>query len=169
MYSSTHSLTSALDRGEWLASRPDRFTPRERAPCTHWIGGWVGPRAVLDAVVKRKIPSPRWESNRRIPIVQPVVQLYTDWAITVLLDGGVWSNSCPRPRGKETTIPLYGRLGGPQDRFGRGDEEKNPCLCLESNAGRPAPSIVTKCNSGYNAATHELFGPHDFMNTFIGK
>jgi hypothetical protein len=26
-------------------------TPRERAPGNHWIGGWVGPRAVLDAVV----------------------------------------------------------------------------------------------------------------------
>jgi hypothetical protein len=32
----------------------------------------VGPRVVLDAVVKRKIPSPRWESNPRAPIVQPV-------------------------------------------------------------------------------------------------
>jgi hypothetical protein len=32
----------------------------------------VGPRAVLDAVVKRKIPSPRWESKPRTPIVQPV-------------------------------------------------------------------------------------------------
>jgi hypothetical protein len=29
-------LTSALDGGEWSASRPSRFTPRERAP---WIGG----------------------------------------------------------------------------------------------------------------------------------
>jgi hypothetical protein len=47
-------------------------------PGTHWIGGWVGPRAVLGAVVKRKIPSPRRESNPRTPIVQPVVQLYTD-------------------------------------------------------------------------------------------
>jgi hypothetical protein len=56
-YSSTHS-TSALDGGEWSASRPARFTPSERAPGTHWIEGWVGPRAVLDAVVKRKIPSP---------------------------------------------------------------------------------------------------------------
>jgi hypothetical protein len=36
---------------------PGRFTPRERAPVTHWIGGWVEPRAVLDAVVKRKIHS----------------------------------------------------------------------------------------------------------------
>jgi hypothetical protein len=59
MYSSTHSLTSALVGGEWSASRTDRFTSRERAPVTHWIGGWVGPIAVLDAVVKRIIPRTR--------------------------------------------------------------------------------------------------------------
>jgi hypothetical protein len=29
-YSSTHSVTSALDGGERSASRPGRFTPRER-------------------------------------------------------------------------------------------------------------------------------------------
>jgi hypothetical protein len=58
-YSSTHSLISALDGGEWSASRPGRFTIRERAPATIWIGGWVGLREILDAVVKRKIPSPR--------------------------------------------------------------------------------------------------------------
>jgi hypothetical protein len=58
MYSSTHSLTSALDGGDWSASRPGRFTPRERTPGTHWIGGWVGRRTVLDAVVKRKFPVP---------------------------------------------------------------------------------------------------------------
>jgi len=34
-------LTSALQEGEWSASRPGRFTPRERDPDTHWIGGWV--------------------------------------------------------------------------------------------------------------------------------
>jgi hypothetical protein len=51
-YSSTRSLTSALDGGEWSASWSGCFTPRERAPGTHWIRGWVGPRAVLDAVVK---------------------------------------------------------------------------------------------------------------------
>jgi hypothetical protein len=82
-YSSTHSLTSALDGGEWSASRPVRFILRERAPGTHWIGGWVGPRAVLDAVVKRKISSPRLESNARTPNFQPVAQRYTDWTITV--------------------------------------------------------------------------------------
>jgi hypothetical protein len=37
----------------------------------------VGPRARLDAVVKRKIPSPRRESKPRTLIVQPVVQRYT--------------------------------------------------------------------------------------------
>jgi hypothetical protein len=52
-YSSTHTLTSALTGGEWSGSRrPGRFTPRERAPGTHWIGGWVGPRAVLDIILK---------------------------------------------------------------------------------------------------------------------
>jgi hypothetical protein len=38
----------------------------------------MGPRAVLDAMVKRKIPSPRRESNPITPIVQLVVQRYTD-------------------------------------------------------------------------------------------
>jgi len=28
-------LTSTLDGGEWSASRPGRFTPRERAPDTN--------------------------------------------------------------------------------------------------------------------------------------
>jgi hypothetical protein len=52
--------------------------PRERAPDTHWIGGWVGSRTVLEAVVKRKIPSLLRESNPRTPIVQPVAQRCTD-------------------------------------------------------------------------------------------
>jgi hypothetical protein len=62
-YSFRHSLNLALHRREWSASRLGRFIPRERAPGTHWIGGWVGPRAVLDAVMKRKIPGPSRESN----------------------------------------------------------------------------------------------------------
>jgi hypothetical protein len=48
-------LTSALDGGEWSASRPGRFTPKKKVTGGHWIGGWVGPRAVLDAVEKKKI------------------------------------------------------------------------------------------------------------------
>jgi hypothetical protein len=60
---------------------PAALPPRERATDTHWTGGWVGPRAVLDAVVKRKIPSPHRESNPDLPIVQPIASRYTDWAI----------------------------------------------------------------------------------------
>jgi len=44
-------LTSALDVGEWLALCPGHFTPSERAPGTHGIGFWVGPRDSLDTVV----------------------------------------------------------------------------------------------------------------------
>jgi hypothetical protein len=79
-YSSMHSLTSALDGGELSASRPGQFTPRERASSTHWIGGWVGPRAGLDTVSK-KILSPRRESNTDHPVVQSVASRYTDWTI----------------------------------------------------------------------------------------
>jgi hypothetical protein len=56
-------LKLALAGYEWSASRPGHFIPRERAPSTHRIEGWVGPRAVLHTVVKRKIPSPILESN----------------------------------------------------------------------------------------------------------
>jgi hypothetical protein len=65
-----HSLTLALDGCECSASCPVRFTSRERAPGIHCIGGWVGLRAGLDEVSKRKIPSPRRESNPQHPIIQ---------------------------------------------------------------------------------------------------
>jgi hypothetical protein len=47
-------LTSTLVGGEWFTSRPGRFTSGERAPGTHWIGGWVDLRAGLDDLEKRK-------------------------------------------------------------------------------------------------------------------
>jgi hypothetical protein len=47
-------LTSAVAGGEWSASRSCGFTAGERTPGTHWLGGWVGPRAGLDDVEKRK-------------------------------------------------------------------------------------------------------------------
>jgi hypothetical protein len=58
-------LSSVLDGGEFSASHTGRFTPRERAPGTHWIEGWVGPRAGLNTVVKRKILSSCRDSNPR--------------------------------------------------------------------------------------------------------
>jgi hypothetical protein len=52
-----HGNASALDGGEWTASRSGRFTPREIAPGTHWIGDWVGPSAGLDTAVNGRILS----------------------------------------------------------------------------------------------------------------
>jgi hypothetical protein len=45
----------------------------------------MGPRAVMDAVVKRKIPSLCRESNHRTPMVQSVAQRYTDWLENLFL------------------------------------------------------------------------------------
>jgi len=49
-----------------------RFTPRPlhlrgKSPGNHWIGGWLGPRAGLDAMAKRKIPYPCRVSNSGRP------------------------------------------------------------------------------------------------------
>jgi hypothetical protein len=48
-------LTSAEVGGEFSASRPCRLNPGEKATGIHWVGGWVGSRADLDDVEKRKI------------------------------------------------------------------------------------------------------------------
>jgi hypothetical protein len=67
--------------GEWSASRPDRaFTPGETTPGTHCTGGWVGPRAGLDAEARGKILCPYRRSNPDRPAIQPVVRHYTAWA-----------------------------------------------------------------------------------------
>jgi hypothetical protein len=54
-------LSLELVGDERSASRPGRFTLGEKAPGTHWIGGWVGPRTGLDDERKRKfltLPGP---------------------------------------------------------------------------------------------------------------
>jgi hypothetical protein len=62
-------LTSELHGSEQSASHHDRFPLplQEITPGNHWIGGWVGPRANLDAV-KRKI-FPCQESNPSCPAI----------------------------------------------------------------------------------------------------
>jgi hypothetical protein len=58
-YSSYSFTTSALDTGEWSASRPCRgLSPWKGPSGTHCTGGWVGPRAGLDTEVRGKILSP---------------------------------------------------------------------------------------------------------------
>jgi hypothetical protein len=63
-YTSYSILTSALDGGEWTASRPGA-----RTPGTHCTGGWVGPRAGLDTEVRGKILCPCRGSNLDRPVV----------------------------------------------------------------------------------------------------
>jgi hypothetical protein len=57
-------LPRILDHGigwRWVVSFTSRpIYPRERAPGTHWIGGWVGSRAGLDAVMKSEINWMEW-------------------------------------------------------------------------------------------------------------
>jgi hypothetical protein len=77
-YSSYSFSTSALDGGEWSASRPGRaFIPGERIPGTHCTGGWVSPRAGLHTEARGKILCPRRGSNPDRPVVQPVFRHYT--------------------------------------------------------------------------------------------
>jgi hypothetical protein len=70
-------LTSALDGSKWTASRPCSFTPEKIATGAHWIRGWVGPRAGLDAVEKSLVPV-----RNRALTVQCSARRYTDWVIT---------------------------------------------------------------------------------------
>jgi hypothetical protein len=59
-----------------------RFTPGGRTPGTHWIGGWLGPRAGLDTVVaRRKIPIPWRESNPGRP-ARSLVTISTQRSLT---------------------------------------------------------------------------------------
>jgi hypothetical protein len=69
IYRSTFVLSSAVAVGEWSASRPGLFTTGERAPGTHWIGGWVDPRTGPDDLEKRKF-WPYRDSNTR-PLSRP--------------------------------------------------------------------------------------------------
>jgi hypothetical protein len=69
-------LTSALVGGEWLASHLGRFTPGERAPSTHWIGGWVDPRAGLDDVERTKFLTLPGLEDRRLGCPSHIQSLY---------------------------------------------------------------------------------------------
>jgi hypothetical protein len=86
-------LLSALEGGEWSASRPGSFTSEEISTGTHWIGGWLDPRDGLDAEEKTKKPSScqGWDNGRP-------VRRYTDWAVPVLLSYGI-----------SVTVSHYGR------------------------------------------------------------
>jgi hypothetical protein len=49
--------------GECSSSDSSHFTSRKRTLVIHFIGDWVGPRAILDAVEKRNNPCACQESK----------------------------------------------------------------------------------------------------------
>jgi hypothetical protein len=51
---------------------PADLRPEETAPATHCTGDWVGPRADLDVMEKRKIYFPCQKSNNAPSAVHPV-------------------------------------------------------------------------------------------------
>ena len=79
MYSSTLSLTSALDGSGWLAPRPGRFIPAKetRYPLYRRLGGLQGRSGRV-----RKISTPPELDPRT---VQPVANHCTDCAIPAQL------------------------------------------------------------------------------------
>jgi hypothetical protein len=68
-------LTSALDGGEWSASRPGRFIPSERAPWYQLDRRLGGPQSPSGRGGGEKNAQPLPELKP--PIIQPVAQHYT--------------------------------------------------------------------------------------------
>jgi hypothetical protein len=48
-------LTSELVEGEWLSSRPGRFTPRERVPGTHGIVFGAKLKIIKDVLLNMQV------------------------------------------------------------------------------------------------------------------
>jgi hypothetical protein len=58
--------------------------PPGKRPGTHFIGGWVDPRAGLDDMEKWKFFNLPGLDLPPLLVVQPVASRYTDWAIPAL-------------------------------------------------------------------------------------
>jgi hypothetical protein len=71
-YSSYSFLTSALDWGEWSASRPDRALPRGKDPRYPLDRRLGGPRTGLEAEARRKILCPCRGSKPDRPARSPI-------------------------------------------------------------------------------------------------
>jgi hypothetical protein len=70
-------FASVSDGCEWSVSLPGCFTTGERAPSTHWAGGWVGPKAGLGSGKTIKISCPL-QGFKPQPYI-PIACRYTDW------------------------------------------------------------------------------------------
>jgi hypothetical protein len=71
-------LILALDGSEWFTLCPSHFTPAKGSSVTHWIGGWVGPRANPDYLEKREISCPCWKLNHNSSVSHSLVSILTE-------------------------------------------------------------------------------------------
>jgi hypothetical protein len=81
MYSSYSFTTSALDGGEWSASRPVRALPPGKGPTVPIVqeAGWASEPVWTQKLQEKSFCPCRW-SNLDRPVVQSVVRHYTAWA-----------------------------------------------------------------------------------------
>jgi hypothetical protein len=87
-YSSTLSLTSALEVGEWSAPRPDRFTPgKDPVPIVQeagWAPGpvWAGAKNLASTGIRSPDRPARSQSPYRLSYRGPISEYerkYTKW------------------------------------------------------------------------------------------
>jgi hypothetical protein len=138
-------LSSALAVGELSASHPGRFTPRERAPGTHWLRGWVVPRAGLDAVEYRKISCLCRESNPGCPACSP--SLYR-----LSYPGSAWRRFLMK-----LLFHLTGYVNAQNKRVGGGGCWKSSCNSWEVPPSTEGEDVVCSVTYPHNWP----FLPHD--------
>jgi hypothetical protein len=66
---------------------PAALSPRREPHFTHWIGNWIGPRAILDDV--KKVLDPTGTRVPTLSVVPPLARRYIDYAILVPCFEGV--------------------------------------------------------------------------------
>ena len=74
-------LASALN-----ASHSGRFSPGQSAPGICLIGGWEGPRTVLDVAGNIKISCPSRELITCFPVSSPVIPTALEYSIILDID-----------------------------------------------------------------------------------
>jgi hypothetical protein len=89
-----------------------RFTPRERTPGTHWIVGWVDPRAGLDTEVRGKILLPLPGIEPQSP-GRPVHADTTDLRYPAHLSPSYWAPNKTSAVHRHASIPNFSSEEGP--------------------------------------------------------
>jgi hypothetical protein len=90
-YTSYSFSTSALDGGEWSASRRDRALAPAKGPPVPIVkeAGWA-PEPVWTQRLEEKSFRIYRGSNPNCLVVQPVARHYTDWATRLTVDAPKW-------------------------------------------------------------------------------